>query len=745
MRKLAIFSGAFGAAVFGWCYNLPLLPLLLLLPAVLPKEGRPLRILLASFGLGVGFLWCWGYTALFTAPALQLAGQTIRLEGTVLDWPQETRYGYSVVVRLELEGAPNPKVLVYTEPEYGDLAPGDQISSVAALRRSDVIGGEASNYYPAQGILLVASTYGGVVVSSPDRPPVSVWPSYVAQRIHSAIHQFFPTDVAPLAQALATGEQSELSGSFQSALRRSGLSHVVAVSGMHVAAIMGALNWLPWRRHRRLRLFCCGGVLLFFVLVAGSAPSVVRAGVMQLLLLVAPVLGRENDPPTSLSFALFLLLVQNPYAAQNIGLQLSFASVAGIYLLGRPIYERWTAALPGRGLLSQVARWGLGVLSITLGAIVFTTPLSALYFGAVSLVAPVANLLALWAVDAAFAGSLLAGALGALVPALGELCAFLATPFLRYLTWLVPLLARIPFASAALSSFYFLCWLVFFYGILALCLAGRRRGRGLFLPAGVCCATLAVTLLLTHISYLGNLTVTVLDVGQGQSVLFQGDGRSVLVDCGGDQGEIAGNLAADRLLDSGFNQLDLLVLTHFHADHANGVSQLFSRIPVERIALPDVGEDEPLRQEILAAAQAAGCSILWISEDTSLSQGAWQVTLFAPLGDGGANEEGLTFLATAGKFDALLTGDMNHLVEARLAAGKDLPQVELLVVGHHGSANATSQALLEQVKPEMAVISVGDNSYGHPAQETLVRLDTYGAAIYRTDQMGTVVLTVPLK
>ena len=119
------------------------------------------------------------------------------------------------------------------------------------------------------------------------------------------------------------------------------------------------------------------------------------------------------------------------------------------------------------------------------------------------------------------------------------------------------------------------------------------------------------------------------------------------------------------------------------------------------------------------------------------------MSLFAPLGDGGANEEGLSLLVTAGEFDALITGDMNQVVEARLAK-KDLPPVELLVAGHHGSASATSRTLLDRVKPETAVISVGNNSYGHPAQETLTRLDERGVAIYRTDRMGTVTLTAPL-
>lgn len=129
--------------------------------------------------------------------------------------------------------------------------------------------------------------------------------------------------------------------------------------------------------------------------------------------------------------------------------------------------------------------------------------------------------------------------------------------------------------------------------------------------------------------------------------------------------------------------------------------------------------------------------------DAEITCGDSQLKIFIPMGDGGANEEGLSILCSAGSYDVLITGDMNDVVEQRLLKYKDLPDIELLMVGHHGSSSSTSEELLLTVKPEVAVISVGrNNSYGHPTDQTLERLGAAGCEIYRTDWMGTITITV---
>ena len=228
-----------------------------------------------------------------------------------------------------------------------------------------------------------------------------------------------------------------------------------------------------------------------------------------------------------------------------------------------------------------------------------------------------------------------------------------------------------------------------------------------------------------------------LDVGQGQSIAICAGQRTVLVDCGG-SGVSAGDVAANYFQSAGYRRLDVLVLTHYHADHANGVARLLQRMEVNTLVAPDVEPDHPLRREILSMAQEAGCQVVLLEENGRIALDELSLTCYGPLGGGESNEEGLSVLCTLGSFHGLVTGDMDANIEKRLVKYGNLPELTVLVAGHHGSRTSTSQLLLEETRPRCAMISVGYNSYGQPAAEVLSRLDEEGCAVYRTDQIGTV-------
>jgi competence protein ComEC len=233
------------------------------------------------------------------------------------------------------------------------------------------------------------------------------------------------------------------------------------------------------------------------------------------------------------------------------------------------------------------------------------------------------------------------------------------------------------------------------------------------------------------------LTVTVLDVGQGQSILLNSKGTTALVDCGGTTDP--GDTAATHLQNMGKGSLDLLVLTHFHDDHAGGVPELLRRMEVKAMVLPNVEEDSPLRQEIEELAEFLEIPVYYVNETSTARLGQADLTFHPPLpGSENANERCLSMVCSYGDWDALITGDMPEEEERRLAARGVLPDCELLVAGHHGSSSSTGQFLLDTITPEMAVISVGYNTYGHPAQETLDRLAASNIQVYRTDRQGTV-------
>lgn len=755
MRKLAWFAGAFSAAVFLAVY---LLPEGLLLPAglacalaallgLLLRGDRRRRMMLACLGLAAGLAWTGTYGQLTHAPAQALAGTEGTISATAADWPRETAYGSSVLVYLRPEEGLPISTRLYLDDPSPDLRPGDTLTVPAELRLADTIAGEHTDYYYAKGILLVAYGEGEAEVSRPVRPPWWTWPAYAARALEDSVARAFHGWAAPLITALITGEDAGMDGGEYAALRRTGLSHVISVSGLHVSFLAGCLAALlgAWRRRTAVISIA---LMFFFAAAVGNTPAVLRAAFMQSMLLLAPLVGREDDRATSLFTILMLLLAANPYAAASVSLQLSFAAVAGIYLFTGPLNDRLRALLPSepKGFWPRLGRLAgefvFASLSTTLGAIVFTTPLTAVYFHSVSLIAPLANLLTLWAFSLAFLGGLAVSLAGLALPALAGVLAWPVSLAVWFVQKVTAALARLPFASVSTQSVYLRLWLALVYGLLLLYLLWRGEKKRPLVPIGLGTAALCGALVLNAAAQTGGaLTVSVLDVGQGLSVALTSGGRTALVDCGGTGSADPGDVAADYVQDLGLSRIDLVVLTHYHQDHAGGVPELLNRLDVGLLVLPDVEADDPLRAEITALAAEQGVETLFVSENTGVELGEAALTIYGPLGTGGGNEEGLSVLCTAGEFDALITGDMNSAVEHRLVKYGNLPDIELLVAGHHGSKYSTSEELLLETKPETAVISTGYNTYGHPAPETLERLAAAGCDIYRTDWSGTVTVT----
>lgn len=752
MRRLALFASAFGAAALLCCYAAPLDWLVglgffcalgaVLLRLTLKRRAGAFVLLLA--GLAAGFFWFRGWTALRLAPVEALAGTTAPVHAVVSDYPTATGYGQRVDVTLS--GVP---ALLYTQGDGEDLAPGDEVTVTAALRRADIRREERTTVFTSRGCFLLAYAREELEIYRPAHTPVLLLPRVWARALRERIPDLFPAGAAGLIAAVLLGDKSLLAGGDVSALARAGLSHATAVSGLHIG-FLAQLLMLLCRRYRRLAAGLVIPVLALFALVTGAHPGTVRAVVMQAVLLCAPLLRRDSDGPTSLSFALLLLLLCNPCAAASIGLQLSFAAVAGILLAAgpvmrklRPLWGRFPET--GRGSTTgRLVRFFCGVFAASLGALVFTTPLSALYFGSVSLAGVLANLLCLWAVSGLFAFALPAVLAGLLSPALGTLLGLPALLCARWVLWVAGWLGKLDHAALPMDIPYYRLWLGAVYALLLLCFLLRRQKLSPLYPLCGGALLLLAAVGLARADYAGHeLTITALDVGQGASTAFLSGGRAVLVDCGGNDLQNAGDTAADWFQALGISRLDLLILTHFDNDHFNGVEELFARMDIGAVAIPALEEDPTGRRTDLCAwAAEEGIDVIPVSEVSLVELGDAVFTLFPPLGRGSSNEAGVSVLCTLGGFDALVTGDADASIESMLVKYFDLPDLELLAVGHHGSRHSTSPDFLAATRPDIALISSGENAYGHPDPAVLERLEAAGAAVVRTDTQGTVTITV---
>jgi competence protein ComEC len=234
----------------------------------------------------------------------------------------------------------------------------------------------------------------------------------------------------------------------------------------------------------------------------------------------------------------------------------------------------------------------------------------------------------------------------------------------------------------------------------------------------------------------GECRVTVLDVGQDQCILLQSEGKNFMVDCGGSDDQNAADEAASLLLSQGISRLDGLIITHFDRDHAGGAMYLLTRVEADCLYLPNCADDDGLGEGLRAYSSA----VFTVEADTIVTFGNTKITLIPSKSRLSNNESGLCVLYQTEKCDILITGDRSAAGERELIEAMTLPELEVLIVGHHGSKHSTCRELLIKTSPEYAIISVGENSYGHPTQEVLQRLRDFGCQILRTDQNGTIII-----
>lgn len=748
-RGVPLFLG-FSAAVFLCVYLLPpglwpWLGLAALLPAGLCLWRRGDLAALLCLGVAAGLLWCGAYRAVFFRPAEALDGRRATIEVTLLEPPEATAYGAGVLCRIHQPNMASVKATLYGPQTLLELSPGDRLRVTADCAQTALLDGERYSYMASRGIFLRLTARGGISVEPAAGTPWWYLPRRWSEAMGGSIRAFSGEETAGLLTALVTGERSGLDEGVTRDLTRAGVSHLVAVSGMHVAFLVGLLTALSGYGPKR-RALVCVPALIFFALAVGGAPSVLRACLLQLSLLLADLFGREGDRWSSLSATLALLLLLDPFSCTNVGLQLSFAAVAGIGLVTPRLLERMAPLkLSATGFWARQVNGLLRLLSsllaTSLGAMVFTVPLTALSFGTVSLAAPLSNLLILPVAPILFAATLAVGLVGLFAPPAAAFLGCGLDWLGRYVLWICHTVAARPYAAVSMTEVYYPLALLGLYALILMALLWRGQHRRLWVFVSCGGIILAGSVLFTRLTFhTGEFTAAVLDVGQGQSVLLASRGQTALVDCGGNRSDSAGDICADYLQDRGEGTVDKLILTHYHADHANGLDALFRRMEIREVVMPLMEHDEDTQIHILHLAQAEGAEVTWLSADTCLTLGEARLQIYAPLGDGGANEEGLSVLAQAGDFRMLITGDMNAVVEEALVSHARLPRCQTLVVGHHGSRYASGETLLDAIRPETAVISVGENTYGHPAADTLARLERRGVEVYRTDTMGTLTI-----
>lgn len=559
------------------------------------------------------------------------------------------------------------------------------------------------------------------------------------EHLRAAVHP----PVSEILQGMVLGDDEGVDAASIDAFRRSGLLHIMAVSGENVVLLCSmwtfALSLLAFPRLARTALLL--PVVATYVLLTGASPSIVRAGVSGVLGLLAILASRPSDGWLLWLAPAAWLLTMNPNNLFDVSFQLSFAAVAGLLLLARPL-TRLVSFLPGP-LPAQVG--------VTTAASLATAPVSMLTFGSSSLVAVPANVaggfvlgpimfLGMLSLLAGFASAWISGLLnvlaGLLIGFLLDVARFFSAPSWAVWEWQGVSL-RLLLAAVLLLEAGVLTWLAIRAGERPLRYVADRRRRWPLAALTVAVVAFALAAAPAAPRPPDRPTLTFLSVGEGAAALLQApQGPTVLIDAGPAP-------LARRLREHAVRRIDLLVLSHGHADHIAGLSDVVGRLPITAALLPRPPEPSAALDELAATLCAAGTEVRRCEAVTGVSGAGWSLSVLPTSAAGGEsgnqaeNDAALVVVANVGGQRVLVPGDAEGDVLERLS----LPRCAVVELPHHGSRGGLDESLLTGLGPTLGVVSVGPNTYGHPTAEMLRLLAVAGVPCARTDRAGDVAVS----
>lgn len=679
----------------------------------------------------------------------EYSDEVVIMEG-IVEEIGETEYGGRFVLReckiAETDNGKLRKVFVYVDSIEGwKIGMRGRIIGTAALLEPDRNPGQFDfrQYCLAKGICGSMKGEDAEIVDS-RYLLVQEGLRQIGEELERRLEQIAEPEDMGLLKAILLGDKGDMDDEVYELYRKNGISHVLAISGLHVSVIgMGLWNGL---RKAGAGYWSSGlaafGMLFCFGSIAGFSPSVVRAVFMMGISFLAGAFGRTYDLPSAMSVPAMGLLLWSPYLLTQVSFQLSFLAVAAIFYPGAYLSKRWKL----KGFLKQI--W----TSIALQLV--TVPV-VLYH---SFEIPVYGILLNLAVVPLMTYVLVSGILGLagsfLWLPLGTFLLGGAHVILAFYRTLCELAGTLRHAYAVIGRPEF--WkILLYYGclIVGVRIAANanvkrteiRSVKRMFVGGLV----LGLGILVLAVRIPGNLEVTFLDVGQGDGIVVQAENQTMLVDCGSSQERSLGeDVLVPYLKCRGIDRLDLVVVTHGDQDHINGIRYLLESpdcgIRIDQLVLPVTGKEDPACETLRILAEERGISYRYLQAGEYLELTGTEAEircLYPGTGVSGEdrNEGSLVLRLEYGAFSILLTGDVEQAGEEAMLKAGALEPVTVLKAAHHGSASSSSRYFLEAVEPDYVIFSYGaGNRYGHPAELVVERVRKMGVTEYRTAESGAI-------
>jgi competence protein ComEC len=637
------------------------------------------------------------------------------------------------------------------------IKPGQIIKASGKLIRPD----EATNpgafdsrsYYAYKGIYMTMKD-AAVEYASESSNILYTWLYNIRKKFSRIYNIIFSDSDSSIIEAMLLGEKRGIDRDIKRMYQINGIAHILAISGVHIAIIgMGIYKFL----RKKSGSYLISGIVTIFLIImygmlTGMASSTGRAVIMLIILLIGNAIGRSSDMLTSAGIASVILAVINPYIIMDAGFQLSFAAVLGIALI-YPVLEEICHLGDNHIVLKKLRQSVFISLSVSLA----TLPFIIYYYYQFPLYVVLLNLIVIPLVSVILICSILSGITGMLSLTIGGICAVPVKGILAFYRLLCSLWSRLPcynINTGHISIKMVVVYYILLGTVLIFLIIWNRKGMNraaVIISTFILCSG-AVYVYMEHDT---GFKIIFLDVGQGDGILIRTEaGTNIMIDGGSSSNDSVGEyVIAPAIRYYGMGNIDYAIVTHPDTDHISGLKYLletdYTGVNIKNLVISKVA-DMTAYQELIALAEYNNINIIYVNAGDSFVEAdktsGCRLEVISPARDTlltDENELSTVISFTYKNISALFTGDLGEAGEKELLGLNKLFKSNILKVGHHGSKYSTSEEFIEMVSPDISVISCGKyNSYGHPASETLERLDSVNSDVYITMDSGAVIISM---
>ena len=659
----------------------------------------------------------------------------------VVKGPSEGEYNYKYTVKARTGKYKNKKFIVYINKknkkllEYGDLVEIKGEYSAPEVARN-YKGFDYSQYLKTLNIYGTIKVEEAKIINKNQLSPILISINNIKEKVIDNANRNMPKRTANLLLGILIGERDNIQEDIIESFRTANLSHILAVSGAHTSYIILGITYLisKSKTPKRIGYIITIIILLIFIMITGASYSVVRACIMAIVVIGAKICYRKENFFTSICISLIIILIQNPFAINDIGLKLSFMGTAGIVIFNKSITNFFIKLK----IKQKIAE----ALSVTFSAQLMIMPITILNFNTISLTFFISNILASPLLGIIIIFGFISIFISSILNPISKILFLILHIFLELLILVSKVTEKIPGSSILVKTpnilfaiVYYILILFFNYFFVIKQNPTRRFHKKIIKiitikniknTVKVIVVVFLIMLLLTRIVRIINPTLKIyfIDVGQGDSTLIvTPKNKKILID----GGEGKTNVLFQYLLDRRINKIDYIIFSHFDSDHCNGLIEIIEKMRVENIVMSKQSKESEEYKKILEIIKQKNIKVSSVkAEDKIIIEKNLYIKILNPAEKfefQDLNNNAIVAKLVYKNFSMLFTGDIEKAEESLAKKYKNELKSTILKVAHHGSKTSTSEEFLKYVEPQIALIGVGkNNKFGHPNQITIEKL-----------------------